>query len=75
MGTDEISLKGVGKNLYCITDPDHRMIMQPEPRFNHTSVMFAHFMGGYALPPFIIMKGLTKEPPEISILKITMMFL
>lgn len=34
--------------------------MEDDPHFNHTSIMFSHFMGGKALPPFIIFKGLSK---------------
>ena len=65
MGADEINLEGDGKNPYYITDRTHRIIMKNNPHFNHTSIMFAHFMEGDSLPPFIIFKGLSNEPKEL----------
>ena len=68
MGVYELNLEGSGKNHFYITDTQHRIIMQNDPHFNHTTILFAHFMGGYYLPPFIIYKALSNEPKDIHII-------
>lgn len=74
-GADEMGIELSSRKLNFLTKRTNRISVAADPQFPHTTVMFAHSMGGYALPPFVIMQGNTETNDMRELLKINNLFI